>query len=103
MYAVFMDRGRQYRVEVGDEILVDSMDKDAGDTLSFDEVAMVGDGDNVRIGTPMISGVSVNAEVLGQAKGKKLVVFKMRRRKNSRVKNGHRQKYTRLKIQGIQG
>ncbi len=102
MYAVFMDRGRQYRVEVGDEILVDHLEKAPGESMTFGEVAFVGDGDKVQIGTPSVSGASVSAEILGEAKGKKLVVFKMRRRKDSRVKKGHRQHYTRVRIQGIQ-
>lgn len=104
MYAVINDRSRQYTVRPGDEILCDlGPDLVPGETVTFDRVQLVGDEGDIRIGTPFVDGVKVTGEVLSAAKGKKLVVFRLKRRKNVRVKQGHRQGYARVRIQGIEG
>ena len=102
MYAVIRDRSRQTTVRQGDVIDLDlSSDLEPGSTLTFDEVLLVGDEGEVRVGRPTVEGASVTAEVLGEAKGKKLVAFRFKRRKNVRVKRGHRQRYTRVRITEI--
>lgn len=102
MYAIIRDRGNQATVREGDEILIDrNAELEAGSTVTFDEVLLVSNEGNVRVGKPTVEGASVSAEVMGPAKGEKLVVFRFKRRKNVRVKKGHRQKYTRVRITGI--
>ena len=87
---------------MGDEVDCDlNADWNPGDKLTFDQVLLVSNEGEVRIGTPHVEGVKVSAEVLGNKKGKKEVVFRFKRRKNVRVKNGHRQKYTRVRITSI--
>jgi large subunit ribosomal protein L21 len=104
LYAVINDRSRQYTVRPGDEILCDlSPDLVPGETVTFDRVQLVGDEGDVRIGKPFVDGVKVTGEVLSAAKGKKLVVFRFKRRKNVRVKQGHRQGFARVRIQGVEG
>jgi large subunit ribosomal protein L21 len=103
MYAIISDRSSQTKVSVGDEILCDLTDVSPGDTVTFDEVLLVGDEGQVRLGKPTVAGAKVTAEVIGEDHGKKLVVFRFRRRKNVRVKNGHRQRYTRVRITDISG
>ena len=104
MYAVISDRNNQATVRVGDVVDCDlNTELSAGDAVTFDRVLMVSDEGNVRVGTPTVEGALVKAEVIGEAKGDKLVVFRFKRRKNVRVKRGHRQKYTRVKITGIEG
>ena len=104
MYAVISDRSNQATVRVGDVIDCDlNTDLTTGDEVTFDRVLMISDEGNVRVGTPTVDGASVTAKVIGDSRGKKLVVFRFKRRKNVRVKRGHRQKYTRVKITGIDG
>jgi large subunit ribosomal protein L21 len=103
MYAIISDRSNQAKVSIGDEILCDLTDAAPGDTVTFDHVLLVGDEGQVRLGKPTVAGAQVTAEVIGEDHGKKLVVFRFRRRKNVRVKNGHRQRYTRVRITGITG
>jgi large subunit ribosomal protein L21 len=103
MYAIISDRNQQTKVSVGDEILCDLTDAAPGDTITFDHVLVVGDEGQVRLGKPTVAGAVVTAEVIGEDHGKKIVVFRFRRRKNIRVKNGHRQRYTRVRITGITG
>jgi large subunit ribosomal protein L21 len=103
MYAIISDRNQQTKVSVGDEILCDLTDAAPGDTVTFDHVLVVGDEGQVRLGKPTVAGAVVTAEVIGDDHGKKIVVFRFRRRKNIRVKNGHRQRYTRVRITGITG
>lgn len=87
---------------MGDIVDVDLLQKAApGEALEFSQVLLVGNDDGVRVGAPTLAGAKVTAEVLGQSHDKKLVVFRFKRRKNVRVKNGHRQKHTRIKITGI--
>jgi len=100
MYAVIKTGGKQYRVAEGQKLRVEKLAGNAGDKVTFDEVLLVG-GDAPKIGQPIVKGASVAAEIVGQDRGKKIVVFKFKRRKNYRRKNGHRQPYTELKITGI--
>lgn len=101
MYAVIKTGGKQYRVSEGQHLSVEKLPGQAGDKVSLDQVLFVG-GDAPKIGQPLVAGASVSAEIVGQTRGKKIVVFKFRRRKNYRRKTGHRQPYTELKITGIQ-
>lgn len=103
MYAIFSDGGRQYRVEEGQELDVAYRDVPAGENLSFDNVLAVGGGDSVKLGSPMVSGASVTAEVLGLEQGAKINIRKLRRRKNFRKQTGHRAMYTRVRINSIAG
>lgn len=100
MYAVIRTGGKQYRVSEGQKLRVEKLSGTAGDKVTFQEVLFVG-GDSPKIGQPLVQGASVAAEITGQDRGKKIVVFKFKRRKNYRRKNGHRQPYTELKITGI--
>jgi large subunit ribosomal protein L21 len=102
MYAVIKTGGKQYRVAQGDRIRVEKLPGDVGTSVAFDEILMLG-GDKVAVGTPLVSGAKVTAEIVAQDRAKKIIVFKYRRRKNSRRKYGHRQPYTELKITGIAG
>ena len=98
MYAVIRTGSKQYRVEQGATVRVEKLEGDKGKQLEFDEVLLVGEGDDVKVGTPFVAGASVSAEIVAQEKGQKLVVFKFRRRKGYRRRTGHRQPYTALKI-----
>ena len=100
MYAVIKTGGKQYRVSEGQKLRVEKLPGNPGDALKFEEVLMVG-GDAPKFGQPLVSGASVSAEILDQDRAKKIIVFKLRRRKNYRRKQGHRQPYTELKITGI--
>ena len=100
MYAIIVTGGKQYKVEQGDEIMVEKLDAEVGDTVSFD-VLMMADGDAVTIGKPTLSGVAAKAEVVEHGKGKKVIVFKYKPKKNIRKKQGHRQPYTKVKVLSI--
>ena len=102
MYAVIKTGGKQYRVSEGQLLRVEKLPGSAGDKVTFSEVLLLG-GDSPKVGRPLVTGASVAAEITGQARGKKVVVFKFRRRKNYRRKTGHRQPFTELKITGITG
>src|SRR5437868_10474878 len=91
MYAVIQTGGKQYRVEPGEQLRVEKLAGDKGAKITFDNVLMVGGGDSPRIGKPFVAGVKVQAEVVVQDRAKKIIVFKLRRRKNYRRKYGHRQ------------
>lgn len=101
MYAIITDGNRQYRVEEGQELVVDYRNVPAGNTLTFESVLAVGGDDDTKLGTPLIQGANVAAEVLGPAKGEKLVIQKLRRRKNMRRKTGARHVFTRVRIAKI--
>jgi large subunit ribosomal protein L21 len=103
MYAVIKTGGKQYRVASGDVIKVERLAGEVGQTVDFGDVLMVGgaDGEDVRIGSPLVAGAKVTAEVLEQAKAPKVLVFKKRRRKNYRRTRGHRQLQTVLRIRDI--
>jgi large subunit ribosomal protein L21 len=104
MYAIISDGGRQLKVEQGQELLVDYRDVPAGEKITFDRVMAVSDGSgDLKLGAPLVSGAKVVAEVLGPEKGPKLVVQKLRRRKNFRKKTGHRSVCTRIRISKITG
>lgn len=103
MYAVIRDGGRQFTVREGDRILIDKKSVEAGQELRFEDVLLVGDENGARIGTPAVAGAAVVGKVIGDKKGEKLVVFKYRRRKNSKRKHGHRQLYTAVLVEKIQG
>lgn len=102
MYAVIETGGKQQRVEKGVEIYVEKLDVEAGDTITFDHVLMIG-GDKLTIGNPFVSGAKVEAKVLKHGKQKKITVFKFKAKKKYRRKQGHRQPYTKLTIQKING
>jgi large subunit ribosomal protein L21 len=103
MYAIIATDGRQYKVEEGQEIQVDLREAKDGEKVTFDRVLLVSDGGSVKVGQPTVAGASVTAEVLGQEMGDKIYVQKIRRRKNYRRRTGHRQMYTRVRIDSIAG
>jgi len=100
MFAVFKSGGKQYRVAADDVLKVDKIDGEPGEIVEFGEVLVVG-GEAVSLGTPMVAGATVAAEVLDQGRGPKVIAFKKRRRKNSRRRRGHRQEFTLLRITEI--
>ncbi len=104
MYAIISDGSHQYRVEEGQVLEVERKDvPEDTETIEFDRVLLVGDlEDGRRIGQPVVEGAKVTASVIGEIKGRKITIQKLRRRKNSRVKKGHRQKYLRVKIEKIE-
>ena len=101
MYAVVKTGGKQYRVAKDDKILVEHIDAEEGQTITLDKVMMLGDGDKVTIGAPVVENASVEAEVLSQTRGPKIIIFRRKRRKNHRRIQGHRQDLTLLKITDI--
>lgn len=100
MYAIIRTGGKQYKVAAGDEILVEKLDAEAGAEVCF-EVLMLCDGENITVGKPVVEGVCAKAEVIEQTKGEKVIVFRYKAKKNYRKKNGHRQQYTKVKINTI--
>ncbi|QKK03143.1 MAG: 50S ribosomal protein L21 [Pseudomonadota bacterium] len=103
MYAVFSTGGKQYKASEGDVLRVEKLDAEQGATVEIDRVLMVGEGDDVRIGTPTVDGGKVTAEVVGHGRGKKIRIIKFRRRKHHMKQMGHRQYYTEIRITGIEG
>ena len=103
MYAIIRDRGTQYRVEEGQVVEVALLDADPGSQLELGEVLLVGGGDSVKVGTPLVEGAKVLAKVLDTTKGDKIVVFKYKNKKRYRRRTGHRQQYTRIAISQIVG
>ena len=103
MYAVFKTGGKQYKAAPGDVIQVEKLDAENGASVELDEVLMVADGDEVRVGAPTIEGGKVTAEVVGHGRGDKIRIIKFRRRKHHMKRMGHRQHYTEIKITGIEG
>ena len=102
MYAIISDGGRQYKVEEGQILDIDLREASAGDAVTFDRVLAFRDDDSLKVGRPVLESASVTGEVVAVTQGPKLVVQKFRRRKNSRRKTGHRQLYTRVKINKIE-
>jgi len=100
-YAIVEDGGKQFKAVEGATIDVDRFQSEVGDEIDLDHVLLVADGDDVAVGTPYVSGVKVQATVVSQIKGPKVVVFKYKPKKRYRVKAGHRQQYTRLRIDSI--
>lgn len=100
-YAIVESGGKQYRAVEGGWIEVDRLPGEIGDTVTDMTVLLFADGENVSVGAPLVSGAKVSATVVDQIKGPKIIVFKYRPKKHYRVKTGHRQQYTRLKIDSI--
>lgn len=101
MFAVVKTGGKQYRVQKDDVIKVEKLVGEAGDTLTLDQVLMVGEGDKATIGAPLVAGATVVAELVEHTRGPKIIIFKMKRRQNYRRKRGHRQDLTVLRITDI--
>ena len=101
MYAVIKSGGKQYRVEAGAQVRVETLPEKVGATVSFAEVLLVGSGEAVKVGAPLVSGASVKATVLAHGRGEKVKIFKMRRRKHFQKTQGHRQNYTEVRIDDI--
>ncbi|GGZ85421.1 50S ribosomal protein L21 [Algibacter mikhailovii] len=101
MYAIVEIAGHQFKVEKDQRVFVNRLQTEEGKKVSFDNVLLVGDGDNVTVGAPAIDGAQVGAKVLKHLKGDKVIVFKKKRRKGYRVKNGHRQSLTEIVIESI--
>jgi large subunit ribosomal protein L21 len=102
MYAIIEDHGRQYTVRKGDLVDIDLKDATEQESITFDRVLLLREEGGVRVGTPLVDGAKVVATVVGDVKGKKLVIRKYRRRKNYRRTQGHRQRYTRVRIESIE-
>lgn len=101
MFAVVKTGGKQYKVAVGDIFETEKLEAEEGKAVSLDQVLMITDGDDVVVGAPLVEGASVETEVVSQKRNKKVLIFKKRRRQKSRVKNGHRQQITVLKVKSI--
>lgn len=101
MFAIVTIAGQQFKVEEGQQIFVHQLEASEGDKLAFDQVQLVSNEGSTQVGTPVLASASVNATVLGHQKGDKVTVFKKKRRKGYRVKNGHRQSFTKINIDSI--
>jgi len=101
MYAVFRTGGKQFRAEPGKMIRVPSMDMEPGETITFDDVLLTSDGSETQVGAPIVDGATVKAEILRHGRDKKIVVFKRKRRKGYRRKQGHRQGFTEIRVAEI--
>ena len=101
MYAVIKTGGKQYRVDPGKEVRVEKLDGEPGDPVTFDQVLMASDGENIRVGKPFLEDTKVVGRITQQGKDKKILVFKYKRRKGYRKKMGHRQQFTQIKIDEI--
>ncbi len=98
MHAIIVTGGKQYKVTEGDVLYVEKLPVESGDTVTFDQVLAVIDGDKATFGQPTVSGASVQANVVKNGKGKKVIVFKYKPKKNEKAKQGHRQPYTKIEI-----
>ena len=103
MYAVIESGGKQHKVVPGEVLQLEKLNVDAGGTIDFDKVMMIGEGENITIGAPYVDGGKVSAEVLSHGRADKVTIIKMRRRKHYRRQAGHRQHYTEVKITDITG
>ncbi len=103
MYAVVSTGGKQYKVQQGETLRIEKIPGEVGAKVTFDRVLMVADGENVRVGQPIVEKAAVTASIVEQDKAKKILVFKYKRRKRYRRKNGHRQPFTAIRIDGIEG
>ena len=103
MYAVFKTGGKQYRAAKGDRLKIEKLDAAEGDSVEFDQVLLVGEGEGVKVGTPLVAGSKVKGKIVVQAREKKVDVIKFRRRQNYRRTHGHRQHFTLVEITGITG
>ncbi|WP_048307087.1 MULTISPECIES: 50S ribosomal protein L21 [unclassified Halomonas] len=101
MYAVIKSGGKQYRVQEGQTLKLEKLEVATGESLDFDQVLLVADGDDIKVGAPLVSGAKVSAEIVSHGRGKKVRIIKFRRRKHSMRRQGHRQWFTEVKITGI--
>ena len=101
MYAIIESCGKQYKVSEGDVIFFEKLDVEEGKTVTFDNVVLVSEGENVEVGNPYVKNAKVEGKVVSHGKGKKIIVFKMKAKKNYRRKQGHRQPYTKVEITAI--
>ena len=102
-YAIIESGGKQYKAVEGSSIAIDRMDVEPGQQIDLNQVLLLVNDDSVAVGTPVVKGATVKATVVGEEKGPKLIIFKYRQKKHYRVKTGHRQVYTRVKIEAIEG
>jgi len=102
VYAVIKTGGKQYKVSPGDTIRVEKLPGEPGEKIEINEVLLVDDGENLKIGQPLVEGAKVKATIVAQGRSKKIIVFKKKRRKNYKKKRGHRQYYTDIQIEEIQ-
>jgi large subunit ribosomal protein L21 len=103
MYAVIKTGGKQYKVVAGERLKIETLTAEVGDTVSFEEVLMIGEGEQITVGAPLISGGKVSAEILAHGRGEKIRIIKHRRRKHYHKEQGHRQNFTEVKITEIVG
>ncbi len=103
MYAVIVTGGKQYRVQEGQTLKVEKLAVEAGSSLEFDRVLLIGNGDDIKVGAPVVEGAKVAAEVVTHGRGKKVSILKFKRRKHHMKRQGHRQWFTEVKITGISG
>ena len=103
MYAIIKTGGKQYKVSEGDEVIIEKLEVAEGDSVTFEEVLTVVDGDNVRVGQPKVEGAKVTASVVKNGKGPKIRIFKYKHKTNYRRRQGHRQPFTKVKIEKIEG
>ena len=103
MYAVIKTGGKQYRVVAGEKLKIEQIPADVGTEITIDQILMVGEGESVSIGAPLVTGASVKATVLAQGRHDKITIFKMRRRKHYQKHGGHRQHFTELEISAVNG
>lgn len=101
MYAVIKSGGKQYRVQEGQTLKLEKLEVATGESLDFDQVLLVADGDDVKVGAPLVEGAKVTAEIVSHGRGEKVRIIKFRRRKHSMRRQGHRQWFTEVKITGI--
>lgn len=101
MYAIVRTGGKQYQVAAGDQVRVEKLEGNVGDSVDLTEVLLVADGEEIQVGQPLLENCRVTAKIAEQGKAKKVIVFKKKRRKGYRLKKGHRQSYTALKIEEI--
>jgi large subunit ribosomal protein L21 len=102
MYAVIQTGGKQYKVAVGDQLNIEKLEASVGDEVAIDKVLMVSDGGKITVGKPLLPNASVKVTVIGEGRGDKVRIFKMKRRKHYRRTQGHRQSYTQVRIDTIQ-
>jgi len=102
VYAIIETGGKQYRVQEGDQIFVEKLPAEAGETVTFERVLAVGKDDGLMVGTPVVEGAKVTGKVVKQVRGRKIIVFKYKPKKNYRRKKGHRQPYTKVQIEKIE-
>lgn len=103
MYAVIETGGKQYRVQPGDTVVVETLPGESGDAVEFSRVLLISDDESVAVGRPVIEGARVTGQIVDQVLGEKLTVYKFKRRNNYRKRNGHRQQYTAVKIDSVVG